>query len=66
VPPVHWGETVAARQIAAHLGVELVVLEQAVELYEDGVSLVGQFGHAGKDIFGRVAVNEHAGASSAD
>jgi len=43
--------------------VESIVVEQAIELDKRRIALVGQFGHAGKHIFGGVAVDEHGGAT---
>src|SRR5258708_40293322 len=59
MPSMHRGEARAVREIAAHLLVERVVVEQVVTFQEYRVGLVGQFRHTGKDIFGRVAVDEH-------
>jgi hypothetical protein len=52
-------QAVAPRAVAADPGVELVV-----ERHQDGVGLVGEFGHAGEDILGLGAVDEPAAASS--
>jgi hypothetical protein len=41
----------------------VVVVEQAVQLDEHRVGLVGQLGHPREDIFGVVAVDEHGEAS---
>lgn len=59
------GQPVAPGQISAHLLVERVVVEQAVELDEDRIGLASQLGHAGKYILGRIAIDEHIGASLA-
>lgn len=64
VAAMHRCEPIATRQVSAHLLVQLVVLEQVVELDEHGVGLVGQFRHAGKDVFGWIAVDEHVVAPS--
>jgi hypothetical protein len=64
VPPLHRRQAVAPHQVATHLRIELVVVEEAVELHEDRVRLGGQFRHAGKDIFGFVALDEHATTST--
>jgi hypothetical protein len=64
VAPVHGGEWGAPRPVAADLGGEQVVLQQAIELGEDGSGLVGQFGHAGDHVFGRGAVDEQVAATS--
>src|SRR5258706_8105647 len=46
-------------EVVVHLSIQVVVVEQVVELDEHRIGLVGQFGDAGKHIFGRVAVDEH-------
>ncbi len=56
-------EPIAVGQVGPHLLVELVVVEQAVQLDEHRVGLVGQLGHPREDIFGVVAVDEHGEAS---
>ncbi len=60
VPTVDGGQPVAVRQVSAHLLVQVVVIEQLVELDEHGVRLLSQFGHAGKHIFHRVAIDQHS------
>jgi hypothetical protein len=58
-------EAIAVRAIAAHLLVERIVVEQVVACHKHRVGLIGQVRHAGKHIFGRVAVDEHGGRSFA-
>jgi hypothetical protein len=53
------GQPIPAHQIGADLLIQLIVLEQAIQLDQDGIGLIGQFGHAGTDVFGRIAVDEH-------
>lgn len=63
MPAVHRSQPIALGQVDADLLEEVVVVEQAVELDQHRVGLISQFGHARKDVFGRIAVNEHLGAS---
>lgn len=57
-------QLVALCQVGAHLLVETIVVEEAVQRDEHGVRLVGQLGHTGEDIRGWVTVDEHNDASS--
>jgi hypothetical protein len=59
---MHARERMAARQIAVHLLIQPVVTQEPVKLNQHRVCLVGQFGDSSKDIFGRIAIDEHAGA----
>src|SRR5690348_16822957 len=65
MPPMHRGEAIPAREIAAHLLVEHVVVEQAVEFHKHRVGLAGEFGHTGEDILGWITVDKHGGRSCA-
>jgi hypothetical protein len=56
-------EAVAARQVRAHPGVQLVVFEQPIQLHQHRIGLVGQLRHAREDVLGLVAVDEHGAAS---
>src|SRR5258707_6923313 len=64
VAPMDGGQTVTPGQVGAYLLVEHVVVEQAVEVDQHRIGLVGQFRDAGKDIFRRIAVDEHGAGSS--
>ena len=47
------------RPVGTDEGVQLVVVEQAVQLDEHRIGLVGQFRHARKHVFHRIAVDQH-------
>ena len=49
-------------EIRMHLLIQPIVIEQAIHLHQHRVGLVGSFRHAGKDVFGRIAVDEHQAA----
>jgi len=46
-------------QIGAHSRIEFVIIEQHIELLEHRIGLLGQFGHARKHIFCRIAIDQH-------
>jgi len=52
-------QPIALHQIAAHLLKQAIIIEQAIELAQHRVYPGGEFGHAGKDVFGRIAIHEH-------
>jgi len=58
------GLGIARAEISADLGVEEIIVEQAIQVREHGVGLLGQRGDAGKDIFTGVAIDQHGGAPS--
>ncbi len=60
---MHRRQPVAAGEVGTHLLGEQVVLEQLVELDEHRIGLVGQLRHPHKDIFRRIAIDEHDHAS---
>src|SRR5260370_16638737 len=49
----------APRQIRLDLLEELIIIKQDIEGFELRVGLPRQFGHRRKDIFWRIAVNDH-------
>src|SRR6516162_10242372 len=57
---MHGSEPIAAHKIGAHLLIQPIIIEQTIQLKQHWVDLLGQFGHAGKHIFGRITVDEHA------
>jgi hypothetical protein len=59
---MHQREPIAVGEVSPHLAIQLVVVEQAIQLDEHRVRLVGQFGHAREDLFGLVAVDEQGEA----
>jgi hypothetical protein len=63
VAAMHQPQPLALRQVAAHLLIQVVVVEEVVQLDQRWIGLVGQVGHPGEHIFRRIAVDEHTGAS---
>lgn len=63
VPTMHGRQPVAAGQVCLHLLVERVVIQQLIQLDEDGIGLVREFRHPREHIFWVVAVDEHRNAS---
>jgi hypothetical protein len=59
VAPTHSGEPIAPHQVAAHLGKQEIVIEQAIQLVQHRVYLVGQFGHACEYLFRQIPIYQH-------
>ena len=57
--PVHERLRIAGCEIGADLRVEEIVVEEAVELLEDGIGPVRELGNAGEDIFVGVEIDQH-------
>jgi hypothetical protein len=54
------GQPIPSDEIGAHLGKQEIILQQVIEYDQHRIGLVLQLGHAGKDVFGWVAVNQPA------
>jgi hypothetical protein len=59
VPSLDERQGIALAQVSANLAVEVIILQEAVQLLEDGIGLVGQFWDTDEDVFVGIAIDEH-------
>src|SRR6266700_2791894 len=59
VPPVYQCVLIALAEIAAHLLIQLIIVQEAIQFLENRVGFCCQFRHQSKHIFSYVTVNQH-------
>lgn len=50
---------IARAQVGTNLAVELIILQETVQLLQEGIGVLGKFWDSGKHVFIGIAIDEH-------